>query len=59
MRDRNGQLLDDGDKIGEACVEYYKELYTPAELPVLNFSMFDDMWHGPFIKEEMRQCLQE
>lgn len=55
----NGQFLDDGDKIGETCVEYYKDRYAPSKLPEIKFYIFYDIWHGPLIKKDMGYWLQD
>lgn len=33
IKDANGEVLEDAKLIGQACVEYYKNIYDPMEMP--------------------------
>lgn len=56
--DQAGQLLENGSDIGDACVNFYKELFAPDVLSELKFDVFENMWHGPFIRKETQSILQ-
>lgn len=43
MKDPNGNVIEEVEKIGEACEQYYKEMYAPVDLPELDFSTFDEI----------------
>lgn len=34
-------------------MKFYEVLYVPSEMPEVKFDAFDDMWHCPFIIEEI------
>lgn len=58
LRYSNVQLLKNGDDIGNACEQFYKELYAPCTLLELNIDIFNNVWEPTPLNEELCQSLQ-
>ncbi|KAF5206669.1 hypothetical protein FRX31_003745, partial [Thalictrum thalictroides] len=57
LTDGQGNTMVDMEATGAACVSYYKEIYSPDEMPELNFTCFDQLPVKRRINEEMTHSL--
>lgn len=57
--DSEGNMMEEVDKIGKVCEEYYKNMYAPEELLEVVFSMFQEIEPRYTKDEEMANNMIE
>lgn len=58
LYDGNSSVLEDVEKIGDACEAYYRELYAPDDTQEVSFEEFEEIEPSFTTTDDMADFLQ-
>lgn len=58
LKNQAGHILDDEIEVGQACVDYYQDIYNPETLPAMDFKVYEGIEPIHYISDELAERVQ-